>query len=52
MLDDYGLLPALRWAGEQFVKRTGVAVRVDGSNPIAPAAAGSRLLSSVSLKRR
>jgi signal transduction histidine kinase len=30
MLDDYGLLPALRWVGEQFVTRTGVAVRVDG----------------------
>ena len=33
MLDDYGLLAALRWAGEQFGKRTGVTVRVDGSNP-------------------
>ena len=30
MLDDYGLLPALRWVGEQFVTRTGIAVRVDG----------------------
>jgi signal transduction histidine kinase len=40
MLDDYGLLPALRWVGEQFVTRTGVAVRVDGPrHRIAPATA-------------
>lgn len=30
MLDDYGLLPALRWTGEQFFARTGVEVSIDG----------------------
>ena len=29
VLDDYGLLAALRWYGEQFWQRTGVAVQVD-----------------------
>lgn len=29
VLDDYGLLPALRWYGEQFSQRTGVTVQVD-----------------------
>lgn len=28
VLDDYGLLAALRWYGQQFVQRTGVAVEV------------------------
>ena len=30
MLDDYGLLPALRWQLEQFSARTGIASRLDG----------------------
>lgn len=34
MLDDYGLLAALRWVGEQFTKRTGVKVRVEGQAPV------------------
>jgi signal transduction histidine kinase len=30
MLDDYGLLPALQWYAEEFSKRTGIQVAVDG----------------------
>jgi signal transduction histidine kinase len=30
MLDDYGLLPALQWYGEEFAKRTGIRVEVHG----------------------
>jgi signal transduction histidine kinase len=30
MLDDYGLLPALQWYGEEFWRRTGIRVRVEG----------------------
>lgn len=37
VLSDYGLLPALRWVGDQFVTRTGVIVCVDGPST------GSRL---------
>jgi signal transduction histidine kinase len=33
MLDDYGLLPALRWVGDQLTKRTGVVVQVKGPVP-------------------
>ncbi len=29
MLDDYGLLAALRWSTERFTQRTGIAVKVD-----------------------
>ncbi|HLF00661.1 MAG TPA: ATP-binding protein, partial [Anaerolineales bacterium] len=32
MLDDYGLPPTLRWLGEQFQNRTGVAVVVSAPN--------------------
>jgi signal transduction histidine kinase len=32
MLDDYGLSPALQWYGEEFSKRTGIAVRVEGDD--------------------
>jgi PAS domain S-box-containing protein len=32
-LDDYGLAAALRWYGKLFVERSGVAVRVTGSDP-------------------
>jgi len=30
MLDDYGLLPALQWYGNEFAGRTGIEVRVHG----------------------
>jgi signal transduction histidine kinase len=30
MLDDYGLLPALQWYGNEFSSRTGIEVRVHG----------------------
>lgn len=33
VLDDYGLMAALRWYGEQFSTRTGVAVSVRGEDP-------------------
>jgi signal transduction histidine kinase len=32
VLDDYGLVPALRWYGSQFGKRTGVPVSVQGDD--------------------
>jgi len=32
-LDDYGLVAALRWYGEQFARRTGIAVTVEGEEP-------------------
>ena len=52
MLDDYGLLSALRWAGEQFGKRTGAhLVRVEWvPTPINACRPWWRPLSSVSLK--
>lgn len=53
MLDDYGLLPALRWVGEQLVTRTGITVHVE-QDPRQNRAChcGLRPLFSVSLKRR
>jgi len=30
MLDDYGLLPALQWYANEFSRRTGIHVEVDG----------------------
>jgi signal transduction histidine kinase len=33
VLDDYGLVPALRWYGAQFGKRTGISVSVQGDDP-------------------
>jgi signal transduction histidine kinase len=30
MLDDYGILAALRWLAEQFTQRTGIAITVEG----------------------
>jgi signal transduction histidine kinase len=33
VLDDYGFVAALRWYGEQFTGRTGVAVAVEGEEP-------------------
>ena len=33
ILDDYGLVPALEWLGEQFTKRTGVQVMVEDELP-------------------
>jgi signal transduction histidine kinase len=33
-LDDYGLVAALRWYGEQFARRTGIAIAVEGEEPI------------------
>ncbi len=34
MLDDYGLIYTLRWYGEQFTSRTGVAVTIQGKEPV------------------
>lgn len=34
VLDDYGLVAALRWYGDQFAKRTEIPVSVDGEEPI------------------
>jgi PAS domain S-box-containing protein len=33
VLDDYGLVAALRWHGEQLASRTGLAVSVEGEEP-------------------
>ncbi len=33
VLDDYGIVAALRWFGEQFAQRTGVNVIVEGEEP-------------------
>jgi signal transduction histidine kinase len=30
MLDDYGLLPALQWYGNDFTQRTGIEVKIEG----------------------
>lgn len=34
MLDDYGLIPTLRWYGEQFTSRTRVPVTVQSEDPV------------------
>ena len=34
VLDDYGLVSALRWYGEQFARRTDIAVIVEGEEPV------------------
>jgi len=34
MLDDYGLVAALRWYGERFARRTNISIAVDGSEPV------------------
>jgi signal transduction histidine kinase len=34
VLDDYGLVAALHWYGEQFARRTGIAVVVEGEEPL------------------
>ena len=33
VLDDYGLVAALHWYGEQFARRTGIAIVVEGEEP-------------------
>ncbi len=33
VLDDYGLVPALRWYGERFTRRTNIATDVEGKDP-------------------
>jgi signal transduction histidine kinase len=35
MLDDYGLLPALQWYGNEFWRRTGIRVSVEGDEQMA-----------------
>lgn len=37
VLDDYGLLAALRWFGESFFKRTGISVKVAGDEIVSGA---------------
>ncbi|NIO41489.1 MAG: hypothetical protein GTO41_15730 [Burkholderiales bacterium] len=34
VLDDYGLVAALHWHGEQFARRTGIAVAVEGEESV------------------
>ncbi|GAF67315.1 unnamed protein product, partial [marine sediment metagenome] len=34
VLDDYGLVAALHWHGEQFAQRTDIAVAVEGEEPV------------------
>jgi signal transduction histidine kinase len=34
VLDDYGVVAALHWYGEQFAGRTGIAVAVEGKEPV------------------
>ncbi|UCC86774.1 MAG: PAS domain-containing protein [Anaerolineales bacterium] len=34
VLDDYGLVAALHWYAEQFASRTGIAVAVEGTEPV------------------
>jgi signal transduction histidine kinase len=35
MLDDYGLLPALQWYGNDFARRTGIEVKIEGDERMA-----------------
>jgi signal transduction histidine kinase len=35
MLDDYGLLPALQWYGNDFTRRTGIEVTIEGDERMA-----------------
>jgi signal transduction histidine kinase len=39
VLDDYGLVAALHWYGEQFAGRTNIAIAVEGEEPISRLAA-------------
>jgi PAS domain S-box-containing protein len=34
VLDDYGLVAALHWYGEQFARRTNIAIAVEGEEPV------------------
>jgi hypothetical protein len=34
VLDDYGLVSALHWYGEQFATRTAITVTVEGEEPV------------------
>jgi signal transduction histidine kinase len=34
VLDDYGLVAALRWYGQRFARRTGIAIGVEGDEPV------------------
>jgi len=34
VLDDYGLVAALHWYGGQFTRRTGIAITVEGEEPV------------------
>lgn len=34
VLDDYGLVAALHWYGEQFARRTDIAIAVEGEEPV------------------
>ncbi len=33
LLDDYGLVAALKWCGQRFSKRTGIVMQIDGEEP-------------------
>jgi signal transduction histidine kinase len=43
MLDDYGLLPALQWYGDEFFKRTGIEVEVEGDETMRRLAPGTEI---------
>jgi signal transduction histidine kinase len=43
MLDDYGLLPALQWYGEEFSKRSGIEVEVEGDESMRRLAPGTEI---------
>jgi len=43
MLDDYGLLPALQWYGEEFANRTNIRVDVHGNEKMPRLAAGMEI---------
>ncbi|MGH8639411.1 MAG: ATP-binding protein, partial [Burkholderiales bacterium] len=43
MLDDYGLLPALQWYANDFVRRTGIEVEVQGKETTARLAQSSEI---------
>jgi signal transduction histidine kinase len=43
MLDDYGLLPALQWYGDEFSKRTSIEVEVEGDDSMRRLAPGTEI---------
>jgi CHASE1-domain containing sensor protein len=52
MLDDYGLLPALQWYANDFVRRTGIEVEVREAKAPGASRSRARSHSSASFRRR